>query len=537
MPVRFECPRCQTAFTREKVDDDEAFVECPSCGAMAMSAGDATSADGDALARALSSTHDIPTGMQPTPSMSTDLESGASTPLAGDPSDPFGGAGAGVFSGLIAGQPTEQHTAPPTSMTRDELDDPPSSARADVTDAGRRAPSAADFDLGLDDEFGDDFRVPSGARPAASRPPRAAAPAREPSLPPGLREPPADARSIALVGSALDDDAFGALEAAFNDMTERPAPRRGELTDDERAFLSGAPRRDPWVDESRGAPPPRRPPPRHSSSPTAAANVSKPPARRAKPPPRASAPAPTAERPRALALSPEAREAAFLPLKADGKADVVAPAARAGSAASTSAGRGVDDKAERDGAARANAARKAARLRELGIVRPERPAPRPTPTVFGDVSAFALVGVVVLGILLGGGAGAALAMRDQGRQQAPLTARARAEQQFVEGNRAYDAAVQLASRGDAASATAAQTRFGDAVGYYKAAINIDRTYALAYRAKGAALAKQQRWDEAAVAYRDYLDLERDAIDAADVREALARRGLAAGAAPGAVNGD
>ena len=43
MLARFECPRCQTVFTHEK-GDDEAFFECPSCGALAMSIGEARAA-------------------------------------------------------------------------------------------------------------------------------------------------------------------------------------------------------------------------------------------------------------------------------------------------------------------------------------------------------------------------------------------------------------------------------------------------------------------------------------------------------------
>jgi tetratricopeptide (TPR) repeat protein len=119
-----------------------------------------------------------------------------------------------------------------------------------------------------------------------------------------------------------------------------------------------------------------------------------------------------------------------------------------------------------------------------------------------------------------------------------VTPRVRAEAQLVEGNRAYDAAAQLAGRGDAASGQAALARFGDAVGYYKAALNLDRSLAVAHRGKGAALARLQRWDEAAAAYREYLAADPEAIDGVDVREALSRRGVEAPAAarPGAGGG-
>ncbi len=135
------------------------------------------------------------------------------------------------------------------------------------------------------------------------------------------------------------------------------------------------------------------------------------------------------------------------------------------------------------------------------------------------------MGVVVAGLAVGGALGAALALQQHAAALATATPRTRAELQVVEGNRAYDAAIQLAARGDSTSTQAAKARFGDAVGHYKAALSFDRTLAVAHRAKGAALAKQERWDEAAAAYRDYLELDRSALDAADVREALSRRGL------------
>jgi tetratricopeptide (TPR) repeat protein len=96
-------------------------------------------------------------------------------------------------------------------------------------------------------------------------------------------------------------------------------------------------------------------------------------------------------------------------------------------------------------------------------------------------------------------------------------ARARAEAQLAEGNRFYQVG-----------------RFDDALGAYKAALNNDRAFAVAHRAKGSALASNKRYDEAAEAYRDYLALEPSAIDAADIKEALTRRGLTpvSGAADG-----
>ena len=123
------------------------------------------------------------------------------------------------------------------------------------------------------------------------------------------------------------------------------------------------------------------------------------------------------------------------------------------------------------------------------------------------------------GLAVGAGVGAAVTPAKAPRNDA----RARAELALADGNRYYEVA-----------------RYDDALGKFKNAINNDRTFAPAHRAKGAALAKQammaaqtqqgeqaQRlWDEAAAAYREYLALEPSAIDAADIKDALTRRGVA-----------
>jgi tetratricopeptide (TPR) repeat protein len=222
-------------------------------------------------------------------------------------------------------------------------------------------------------------------------------------------------------------------------------------------------------------------------------------------------------RPKALAFSAEAREAAFLSLRAEAasprarrsaaEAGAAVPAAPTKRPSSSSAGSG----AVPDRTATATPARVAV---DDSAARP-RPAPRAMPTVLGGVSRMALAAAVLVGVLVGGAAGALTAPAAVVRSDA----RGRAERQLAEGNRFYETG-----------------RFDDALGKYKGAINIDRTFAIAHRAKGAALAKQQRWDDAAAAYKDYLDLERDAIDAGDVRESIARRALAGEAPAGGGGG-
>ena len=93
---------------------------------------------------------------------------------------------------------------------------------------------------------------------------------------------------------------------------------------------------------------------------------------------------------------------------------------------------------------------------------------RERPTLMGGLPKLALAAAVVVGLIGGGAVGAATAPEGAKRNDA----RARAEFALADGNRYYDAA-----------------RFDDAVGRYKNAINNDRTYAPAHRAKGAALAK------------------------------------------------
>jgi hypothetical protein len=475
---RFECPRCQTAFPSDRGDDD-AFVECPSCGALAMASGEGTGVDEGALARNLSSAHDV-----------ASLRRGLETTVEGDSADDGSdaavdrseasrsGEGRGIFHGLLGVDPPPVATSPPT---------PGAPARAN-----------AGLDLGLDDDFSGDFNVPvSRPAPPTSRSSSSSPPPKRTATtdPPAAEAPP-----------TLGDDALGALEAAFDTLALAPTAARGGsdgLTDDERRFLHNV---------MGAAPPP--PPPRP-------AKVEKPPPR---PPekPGVPRPAPPPLKRKSTSagflLSAETREAAFLALKGlRGQAAVELPSAGAQDREVTVP---TSDDAPASGRTSGAASVQAGPLVDFAAdpVLASTRAPRPRPTVWRDVHKGALAAAIVLGVLVGTGVGAAVAPAKTQRNDA----RARAELALADGNRYYEVA-----------------RYDDALGKFKNAINNDRTYAPAHRAKGAALAKQammaaqtqqgeqaQRlWDEAAAAYREYLALEPSAIDAADIKDALARRGV------------
>jgi hypothetical protein len=508
--LRFECPRCQTVFTRDRGDDD-AFVECPSCGALAMSAGEATGVDSDALARNLSSTHDI-AALQGRLDATADGDAASDSTQApsGDDSDQGSAddsglsarpdvsderpAGGGIFNNLLGG------------IADDDLPAPPPLAPPPNVDAPSRAAGNAGLDLGLDDELGD-FDLPATRQKPSSTPPKPAAPKRSART----EAPPTPPPPAPEVAASLGDDALDALGAAFDTLASAPAraqPSAAGLSDDERRFLENV---------MGSAPPP--PPPR--------------PAKVAKPPPRPPekpgvprpAPPPLKKKPTStgFALSPEAREAAFIPLKVKRPPPRVTeppppPPPPVNDDPEITAPNDLAPRRPRPAPEPVAPARTAgAEVTEIEA-RSKAPAPRPRPTVWRDLHKGALAAAIVVGLLVGAGAGAALAPPQQQRHDA----RARAELALADGNRYYEAA-----------------RYDDALGRFKNAINNDRTYAPAHRAKGAALAKQammaaqtqqgdqaqKLWDEAAAAYREYLTLEPSAIDAADIKDALARRGL------------
>lgn len=117
-----------------------------------------------------------------------------------------------------------------------------------------------------------------------------------------------------------------------------------------------------------------------------------------------------------------------------------------------------------------------------------------TPLRVGAVLFFACV----LGTVLGG-------LIAPGKTDRPITNRVRAEDQFAQGNKAYEAG-----------------KLDDALGYYRGAIARDNTFGLGHRAMGTVFAKQNRGEEAAKAYRTYLELTPGAVDYEQVVDLIER---------------
>ena len=489
MLARFECPRCQTVFTHEK-GDDEAFFECPSCGALAMSIGEATGVDSSALARALSSSHQSSSqsqsGLEDTEAPSPESLPGSldshespepSTPI--DRVDPFVAGAAGIFAGLME----RPMAAVPLSS-----DPPAGSDGKTLKPAGHSPGLDLSLDLGLDEDL-KDFALPATAARAASssqkktqekKSTKQANPSSSSAQPPPSASIPAVSAGL---GGSLGDEAFGDLEAAFDVMAAKPTGSiaRGNhgLSEDDRRFLAGVAHAE-------------EPPPAPQNSPK------RPPARPApRPPPRATKRASQPDRSKGLSLSLEARNAAFISLRPGNRQASVLPAERPSST--------TQEHPSPSQSASSTAAAGGDTATDVSASSPT-PTPRQKPSVMGGLPAFVLMLAVLFGLGIGAAAGALTAPVAVKRNDA----RARAELQFAEGNQFYD-----------------EGRFDDALGKFRGAVNIDRTFALAHRAKGAALAKQLRFDEAAAAYQEYLGLESSAIDAVDVKEALARRGVAA----------
>ncbi|HEY1097288.1 MAG TPA: hypothetical protein VGF99_00105, partial [Myxococcota bacterium] len=352
MTTRFECPRCQTVFTRDKGDDD-AVVDCPSCGAMAMNVGEAT----DGLARNLSGSHDA-SGLQGRNDLSLDDDDDSGV-VNREASLVHNIDTAGIFAGLL----TVPEPSGPTPV----------------------APPIGGIDLGLDEELGD-FQLPatSPGNPALS-PAKKTVGAKKSSSPPSPAPAPRIEALPADVGISLGDDALDALGAAFDSMAARPTGNRGKdgLTDRERDFLgASAPKK---VAEAPPMPP-RKPPPRPPG---------KPGERRQAPPPRISKRARAAST--GLSISAEARDAAFIPLKptpSSSAAPETAIRPRARREAKN------DDKTEIAPMPTAPSSSAAANSEGTDLVtRPGRVAPREKPSVFGGISKLALAAVVVVGIV------------------------------------------------------------------------------------------------------------------------------------------
>src|SRR5262249_25730686 len=128
------CPRCQTVFVKD-IAGDAAFVECPSCGALALPAGDAT---GGALERALSGPQPAPV-ISPAPLVSTEAEQ---APMPSDPSAPA--------AGMVASRVDDA----------DGGGDVPAPPPMTAVSGSRRAPE-------LDFNFGGDFDIDLPSLPPA----------------------------------------------------------------------------------------------------------------------------------------------------------------------------------------------------------------------------------------------------------------------------------------------------------------------------------------------------------------------------------
>jgi hypothetical protein len=335
-------------------------------------------------------------------------------------------------------------------------------------------PVTGGVDLGLGDDLDFQLPVPS-ARAAPTKPPQ---PADKPVSGPTPRAPtPSPTRVAAPSSPDISDDALSAMEAAFDEMASRPQvrPTHAGLTDEERSFLS-----EPPV----AAAPPVRPvsvPPRPAAKPgprprTAATPVAMSPSRLSRAP---AAPVPAV---RELGLSAEARQAAFLSsAPAKSKPPSVAPRALVEATLPEATIKPM-----------------ATRGRELVEMEPVVAAPV---GLWSGLRVAACIGIAVVGVVVGAALGAVSAPK----AEQDSTPHGRAMINLADGNRYFD-----------------QQRYDDALGQYKAALSLDKTLAEGHRAKGSALAKLGRHDEAADAYAEYLLLAPTSADAADFKAAIAR---------------
>jgi hypothetical protein len=450
------------------------------------------------MARALSGTHSVgqaPTELDRLPQAFDDPSMPGLVPRLTDPGLSAGDMpGAGVFAGLLAS--TESVEVPPPPPPPPPLPPlpplPPARADADGLNF--------DFSSDVDLDLGSSRPVKASPGPTTTRSAATARGATDGSVqpPPSMATLPVDAlAAIASLDEAsgrrpapwtgISEDALGDLEKAFDEMAVKPSapPRRKGLTEAEERFLRGdEPTFPPGAavggdgpTSRREAPP--RPPPRRSSKPSRA-------------------------RPQHLGVSDEAKRLAFVSLRAESRSD----------------GRGTDDRSRlgRRATDRPMPPPKRAELRlerhldvvgnrgadseAPDLVVEQKTPPRPVPSMFAGLTLGRAVALIVLATVLGAAGGVFLTPRPQ----RPNTPRARAELTLAEGNKFY-----------------AEGRFDDALGKYREATRIDGTYALAHRAMGAALAKLHRDDDAANAYKLYVDLEPNALDATDAKAAMARR--------------
>ncbi len=567
-------------FTTEGASGD-AFAECPSCGSLALPAGGATLVDGkavpatdegpasDAATRALTDESDafapgaagvfsgltgaaVSVDAAPTEALAIpgSLFDGASAPSDEDGSyNPFA-TGEQSVPRAVEAPFTDPSSEPAPLGPTDESGEAPTfdpfasdddSARAnpfegaapppDIAPSYEQTPTRAidrpadlDLDLGLDDDEADpglpadlfsDAEQP-GAAPLSGAAfggtdegtpvpagfttgePTVRGNLDDPTMPlaqpiptdtdgyapvPGVDEAAADANAVMLQDleaqlrqgdqvelspfgdNSLNDDAFADLEAAFDEAAQVPTdPRAQSLvalrqeTGDDLLALALSP--DYQDNPQRRAP--------------------------AAPSLRRQQPA----RPH-LSLSPEAIRLVALPLR---PAEMSGPAAVA--PAMTARPSGPAPAAPAADEAPAPAPRQKPAVVEgtaAAAVDDEKPRAR-------FLSPLRAAALVVVSLVLGTVAGAVFT----DKPKPEMTPRARAKAEYIAGNRFYG-----------------EGRFDDAAASYEKAVTIDNQFARAHKALAASLVKLDRHEQAAAAYRRYLEFEGDGVEAELVKKVLA----------------
>lgn len=281
---------------------------------------------------------------------------------------------------------------------------------------------------------------------------------------------------------ALGEDAFGALEAAFDEVAHAPfavapnAPRRRPPSVDDEPGLAPL---VPAGDESASGLRRLRAPVLHLTLSEEAKALAGIPLGQMR---KKAEPEVTARMLRARARSREEETLAGDP--------AALPSETAAGPPSTDPGH------EPAGGRQRTRAPAAERSPVASTTEPSAPEAPPRVWPVGKMMAAACV-AFVCGLGLGAWNG-----RAAGETETP---RAKAEQRLADGNRFYE-----------------EQRFDDALGAYREALLRDESFAAAHRAKASVLAKQKRHAEAADAYRDYLRAAPAAVDASAIREILSR---------------
>lgn len=559
--TRFECPRCQHMFVSE--GDADAFADCPKCQSMALAVGEATTG----------TVKGVPSEEAPPfpERAGDDGEKGVFSELLdateGFPAPGMSDEGPHPFDESTVASPLPESLLGSQMMSaEDPYEDEDALHRAATQvlssphDATAHAPATEDlgapfsemeldsaFDLPADDEDAWENGPPPSVPTKQSAPvldedawedgPPQGVPTRDTAAslprPPSTGELPRRAnmalditRQDAEAGApsdelALDADATaasGELRAGAVLLSDLEAQFGGGVRLDEAAdqgALSGQDLNalEQALSQMAGGTPRAEDALRQASQQVATSAFAIPThsqLQRAVPaPPAEGEPPPLMrrQRPAHLTLSEEAKALAGIPIQATLGAGNIALDITRGSGqapAATAPPRPTRPEESRPtGPVPAPPASEASEVTEA--IRPARartvPAPE-EPKLFSGFTFARVAAVVLVAVLLGLGTGVLIAPKPEPK---PVTPRSRAEQQFSDGNRYY-----------------AEGRFDDAFGSYRGAISVDRTFAPAHRAKAAALAKLQRGEEAAGAYRTYLDISPSAVDAEQVREVLRR---------------